>query len=74
MKEERKYCKESIKPVLKPIDYVRKRPAMFIGRVDEIGNLQIISFLLECLKLHSNWRNVSFSYLRNDTFQFVIVF
>ncbi|WP_298509614.1 hypothetical protein [uncultured Kordia sp.] len=71
MSEEKKYCEESIRPIQEPIEHVRRRPAMFIGRVDEIGNLRIISFLFECLKPHSDWFSASFTYLKNDTFQLV---
>lgn len=71
MSEENKYCKESIRPIENLIEYVRKRPGMFIGRVDETGNLRIISFLFEYLTSHIEWTKTNFLYLKNNTFQVV---
>ncbi|MBC8754167.1 hypothetical protein H2O64_05755 [Kordia sp. YSTF-M3] len=72
MSEENKYSKDSIQPIVNPIEHVRKRPGMYIGRVDEIGNLRIISFLFEYLVSHSKWSKTNFVYLQNDTFQIAL--
>lgn len=72
MSEENKYSKDSIQPIVNPIEHLRKRPGMYIGRVDEIGNLRIISYLFEFLASHTLWTVANFSYLKNDTFQIAL--
>jgi DNA gyrase/topoisomerase IV subunit B len=71
MSEENKYCKESIRPIENLIEQIRKRPGMFVGRVDQLGNLFVISGLFEYIETEMNWTKVVFAYLESDSFQIV---
>jgi DNA gyrase/topoisomerase IV subunit B len=71
MSEENKYCKESIRPIGNLIEQIRKRPGMFVGRVDQLGNLFVISGLFEYIETEMNWTKVIFTYLESDSFQIV---
>jgi DNA gyrase/topoisomerase IV subunit B len=71
MSEENKYCEASIQPIKNPIEHIRKRPSMYIGRVDQLGNLFIVSGLFEYIETEMNWTKAVFTYLENDSFQIV---
>jgi DNA gyrase/topoisomerase IV subunit B len=68
MSEEKKYTIESIAD-LNPMEHMRYRPAMYIGRVDERGNLEIIKALFEFLDAYLTWNTVRFQYLTEDSFE-----
>ncbi|MEM6684676.1 MAG: hypothetical protein AAF617_02680 [Bacteroidota bacterium] len=72
MSIEKKYSIRDIEPVKNPVEHIRKRPGMYIGRVDERGNLQIIQYLFEFITNHTHWTKAIFRYLENDSFQIEI--
>lgn len=68
MSEENEYSIESMVDV-NPLEHMRYRPAMYIGRVDEKGNLEIIKKLFEFFNSHSKWDEVHFTYISENSFK-----
>lgn len=68
MSEKKLYSVESFVDV-NPLEHIRIRPAMYIGRVDEKGNLEIIKGLFEYFEQHVIWNEVNFINMSNDLFK-----
>ncbi|MFK7748444.1 MAG: hypothetical protein AB8B65_08645 [Kordia sp.] len=68
MSEKIEYSVESFVDV-NPLEHIRIRPAMYIGRVDEKGNLEIIKGLFEYFEQHVIWNEVNFINMSNDLFK-----
>lgn len=68
MSEENKYTLEDIQPIKNIVEHIRMRPGMYIGRVDQLGNLVIISGLFELFEECIAWDQAKFSYYKDDSF------
>lgn len=66
MSEEKKYSIESMVDV-NPLEHMRYRPAMYIGRIDELGNIEIIKALFEFFNLYSEWDKAHFTYISENS-------
>jgi DNA gyrase/topoisomerase IV subunit B len=51
------------------MQHMQYRPAMYIGRVDEPGNLEIIKALFEFSSVSLSWHKVRFTYVAEDSFE-----
>lgn len=68
MSEENKYSIESMVDI-NPLEHMRYRPAMYIGRVDELGNIEIVKALFNFFNAHSEWNEVHFTYISENSFK-----
>lgn len=71
MSKEEQYSLDNIQS-MNIFEHIRKRPAMYIGRIDTIGNLCIISGLFEYLEKECDWKNASFTYVSESLFQLIL--
>lgn len=71
MSEENKYSVESMVDI-NPLEHMRYRPAMYIGRVDVKGNLEIIKYFFEYIEESLSWNQVDFIYTSKEFFKITI--
>ena len=68
MSEKNKYTLEDIQPIKNIVEHIRMRPGMYVGRVDQLGNLFIISSLFEIFEECMLWNHAEFVYHSDDSF------